>query len=164
MARNEKFSKERGSICGSSSCPPRLGRPACSRARPNFSSQFGTLLYLGMQAAKVKNIMLIFARAPWHLMGGPVIQTAKDLRGKAIGIFSIGQANHYAAMRAIAHLGLDPAKDRQLSGPRGKHWNTFCSQARRGSGGAFNLSVAPPSPTIRRERTDIYRRHSRISQ
>ena len=91
--------------------PASVGPASLLAGETQFSSQFGTLLYLGMQAAKVKNIMLIFARAPWHLMGGPVIQTAKDLRGKAIGIFSIGQANHYAAMRAIAHLGLDPAKD-----------------------------------------------------
>jgi ABC-type nitrate/sulfonate/bicarbonate transport system substrate-binding protein len=91
--------------------PASVGPASLLAGETHFSSQFGTLLYLGMQAAKVKNIMLIFSRAPWHLMGGPGIQTAKDLKGKALGIFSMGQANHYAAMRAIAHLGLDPTKD-----------------------------------------------------
>ena len=91
--------------------PASVGPASLLAGETHFSSQFGTLLYLGMQAAKVKNIMLIFSRAPWHLMGGPGIQTAKDLKGKALGIFSMGQANHYAAMRAVAHLGLDPTRD-----------------------------------------------------
>ena len=91
--------------------PASVGPASLLAGETQFSSQFGTLLYLGMQAAKVKNIMLIFSRAPWHLMGGPGVRTAKDLKGKALGIFSMGQANHYAAMRAIAYLGLDPTKD-----------------------------------------------------
>jgi ABC-type nitrate/sulfonate/bicarbonate transport system substrate-binding protein len=91
--------------------PASVGPASLIAGETQFSSQFGTVLYLGMQGIKVKNIMLIFSRAPWHVLGGAGIQTAKDLKGKSIGIFSMGQANHYAAMRAIAHLGLDPAKD-----------------------------------------------------
>jgi ABC-type nitrate/sulfonate/bicarbonate transport system substrate-binding protein len=93
--------------------PASVGPASLLSGETHFSSQFGTLLYLGMKAAQVKNIMLIFARAPWHLMAGPGIHSAKDLKGKSLGIFSLGQANHYAAMRAIAHLGLDPTKDVQ---------------------------------------------------
>jgi ABC-type nitrate/sulfonate/bicarbonate transport system substrate-binding protein len=91
--------------------PASVGPASLLAGETQFSSQFGTVLYLGMQGAKVKNIMLIFSRAPWHLLAGPGIQSARDLKGKSVGIFSMGQANHYAAMRAIAHLGLDPAKD-----------------------------------------------------
>jgi ABC-type nitrate/sulfonate/bicarbonate transport system substrate-binding protein len=91
--------------------PASVGPASLIAGETQFSSQFGTVLYLGMQGIKVKNIMLIFSRAPWHLLAASGIQTAKDLKGKSLGIFSMGQANHYAAMRAIAHLGLDPGKD-----------------------------------------------------
>src|SRR5918992_5023603 len=84
--------------------PASVGPASLLAGETQFSSQFGTVLYLGMQGAKVKNIMLIFSRAPWHLLAGPGIQSARDLKGKSVGIFSMGQANHYAAMRAIAHL------------------------------------------------------------
>jgi ABC-type nitrate/sulfonate/bicarbonate transport system substrate-binding protein len=113
--------------------PASAGPASLIAGETQFSSQFGTVLYLGMQGVKVKNIVLIFSRAPWHLLAGPGIQSAKDLKGKSLGIFSVGQANHYAAMRAIAHLGLDAAKDAQIfsniptavSAPR-----TSCSKSR----------------------------------
>ena len=95
--------------------PASVGPASLLAGETQFSSQFGTLLYLGMQAAKVKNIMLIFARAPWHLMGGPVIQTAKDLRGKAIGIFSIGSGKSLRSDARHRSLGSRPGKGRQLS-------------------------------------------------
>ncbi len=52
------------------------------------------------------------ARTTSHLVARPDVKTPDDLRGKRIGVTRIGRGFWISAMLALAHLGLDPQRDR----------------------------------------------------
>ena len=76
-----------------------------------FSAQFQSCYYAALRGLPVKSFMVINSRAPFHLVARPEIKTPEDLKGKSVGVASLGTATHYAAKRAIAHLGLNPDRD-----------------------------------------------------
>lgn len=60
----------------------------------------------------VKIMANFFSRALVDLVARPGIKGVKDLRGKRIGVQSIGGTNWMYVMQALEQLGLDPGKDR----------------------------------------------------
>src|SRR5262245_18961311 len=61
--------------------------------------------------ADLKIIATLTNRLGYDLVAGPTIKTAKDLRGKRIGVQSLGGTVWMGAMLGLEHLGLDPVRD-----------------------------------------------------
>jgi len=47
----------------------------------------------------------------WELLGGPRVQTIRDLKGKRVPISAIGAEEHLLASSMLAFLGMDPRRD-----------------------------------------------------
>ena len=67
-------------------------------------------------AARMRGIPLVitgvFADKPMDfLVGSRGIVTAKELKGKVIGISALGTATHFLTVRVLKAIGLDPEKD-----------------------------------------------------
>jgi len=70
-------------------------------------------------AARMRGIPLIitgvFTDKPMDfLVGSKGIATARDLKGKVIGISALGTATHFLTVRVLKAVGLDPEKDLTL--------------------------------------------------
>lgn len=76
-----------------------------------FSAQFQSCYYSGIRGVPVRSFMVINSRAPFHFVARPELKNVQDLKGKSIGVASLGTATHYAAKKAISHFGLNPDRD-----------------------------------------------------
>jgi NitT/TauT family transport system substrate-binding protein len=70
-------------------------------------------------AARMRGVPLIitgvYTDKPMDfLVGSRGIATAKDLRGKVVGISALGTATHFLTVRLLKGMGLDPGKDLTL--------------------------------------------------
>ena len=90
---------------------PNLATATLVSGDAQFSAQFQSCYFAGIRGLPVKSFMVINSRVPFHLVVRPEIKSPDDLRGKSIGVASLGTATHYAAKKAIAHFGLNPDRD-----------------------------------------------------
>lgn len=65
----------------------------------------------GFQGAPVKLLLGTITRPPWYLVAAPEINSFADLKGKVIGLPSIGATAYDVTKMAIKQKGLDPDKD-----------------------------------------------------
>ncbi len=56
-------------------------------------------------------VALFVPVTPWQLLAKNDYKTAADLKGKVVGVASVGGSAYIAAVTALQKLGLDPAKD-----------------------------------------------------
>ena len=61
--------------------------------------------------ADLKIIATLTNRLGYDFVAGPTVKTAKDLRGKRVGVQSLGGTVWMGAMLGLEHLGLDPVRD-----------------------------------------------------
>ena len=59
----------------------------------------------------VKVVALFVPVTPWQLLAKADYKQASDLKGKVVGVASIGGSAYIAAVTALQQLGLDPQKD-----------------------------------------------------
>jgi NitT/TauT family transport system substrate-binding protein len=90
---------------------PHLATPTLVSGDTHFSGQFQSCFYAGLRGLPVKSIMTINSKAPFHFLVRPEITTFEALKGKSIGVASLGTATHYAAKKAVAHFGLNADRD-----------------------------------------------------
>jgi NitT/TauT family transport system substrate-binding protein len=90
---------------------PHLATATLLSGDTQFTAQFQTAFYAGLRGAPVKALFVVNARPGWYLVVRPEIQSGKDLKGKAIAVSGLGTSTQYAAMKAVAHFGLNPLRD-----------------------------------------------------
>lgn len=90
---------------------PHLATATLISGDTQFSSQFQSCFYAGLRGLPVKSIMTVNAKAPFHFLVRPEITRIEDLKGKSVGVASLGTATHYAAKKALAYFGLNPDRD-----------------------------------------------------
>jgi NitT/TauT family transport system substrate-binding protein len=90
---------------------PNLATATLISGDAQFSAQFQSCYYAGIRGLPVKSFMVVNSRAPFHIVVRPEVKSIDDLRGKSVGVASLGTATHYAAKKAIAHFGLNPDRD-----------------------------------------------------
>jgi NitT/TauT family transport system substrate-binding protein len=61
--------------------------------------------------ADVQVVALFVAVTPWQFLAKADYKAPADLRGKTVGVASVGGSAYVAAIESLKRLGLDPAKD-----------------------------------------------------
>lgn len=59
----------------------------------------------------IKTVLVMRTRSGMSIMARPGISSVKELKGKVIGVATIGDAMDYAARAILRHHGLDPERD-----------------------------------------------------
>ncbi|MBI2848620.1 MAG: ABC transporter substrate-binding protein [Chloroflexi bacterium] len=88
-----------------------LALPTLMAGEVDYIGQVGGAFETGLMGAPVKVLASFRSRAIWHLYGAPGVNTVDDLKGKAVGVTSIGSSAQYATKMGLKQLGLDPDKD-----------------------------------------------------
>ncbi|MBI2848671.1 MAG: ABC transporter substrate-binding protein [Chloroflexi bacterium] len=65
----------------------------------------------GVMGLPTKGIMVTMKKPFWSIIGTPGINSPADLKGKKIGVASIGATAHYATREGLKQVGIDPDKD-----------------------------------------------------
>jgi ABC-type nitrate/sulfonate/bicarbonate transport system substrate-binding protein len=80
----------------------------------------GGILGVEASATGLKIVATFIGRVMNDLVAAPAIKQAQDLRGKTIGVQSIGGTNWVIANLWLEHLGLDPRRDKIQIVPAGE--------------------------------------------
>src|SRR5215510_7527879 len=105
-----------------------------------FASTAGTAVLSAVAGgAPLKILATINNRLTYDLVARPGISRPEDLRGKRVGVQSIGGGIWMQALLALEHLGLEPVRDRlhiQVIGPLPQLANAL-------EAGAIDVTVLP---------------------
>jgi NitT/TauT family transport system substrate-binding protein len=74
----------------------------------------GSILGASVGEPDLKILATFSGKMTNNLIARPAIKTAKDLRGKIVGVQSIGGTNWIGAILWLEYLGLDPQRDTSL--------------------------------------------------
>jgi len=74
-------------------------------------SSIGSAIRAIQRGAPLKAVSVSLRRPLFWLIARPEIKTIADVRGKIMGIVTIGGSQHTAARKLLAYHGLDPDKD-----------------------------------------------------
>jgi ABC-type nitrate/sulfonate/bicarbonate transport system substrate-binding protein len=74
-------------------------------------SSIGSAIRAMQRGAPLKAVSVSLRRPLFWLIARPEIKTMQDIKGKIMGIVTIGGSQHTAARKLIASHGLDPDKD-----------------------------------------------------
>src|SRR5437899_6640164 len=75
----------------------------------NFGGTEAMSAYAG--GGDVRAVALFVPVTPWQLLAKPDYKQPSDLKGKVVGVASIGGSAYIAAVTALQQIGLDPQKD-----------------------------------------------------
>ena len=118
---------------------PTLVASLIARELP-FASTAGTAVMSGVAGgAPLKILATINNRSTYDLVARPGITRPEDLRGKRVGVQSIGGGVWMQALLALEHVGLEPVRDRlqmQVIGPLPQLANAL-------EAGAIDVTVLP---------------------
>lgn len=85
----------------------------------DYGAPFGDLIRSSASGMPVKVLFVIGGQLPHSLITKPQIKKVTDLKGKIIGVSSLGSSEHFVARKVIQHFGMNPDKDLTImaSGP-----------------------------------------------
>lgn len=85
-----------------------LGIASLLKGEVEYVGVITEALLAAMAGEPIRMLMVQKSKASWHIILGQGITTAQQLKGKPIGVSSVGGANQYAAEKGLVKLGVDP--------------------------------------------------------
>ncbi|MBI2848625.1 MAG: ABC transporter substrate-binding protein [Chloroflexi bacterium] len=88
-----------------------LMRAALMSGEVDYSGSLAGFFESAVSGLPFKLLLTQMRGGIWHLIVGPGISTAQDLKGKIVAVQSIGATAHYSTRETVRFVGLDPDKD-----------------------------------------------------
>ena len=77
----------------------------------NFMDIIPTAILASVRGLPIRTIAVVLKRAPYVLIGQPSVRSPEELKGKRIGVSSVGGMSAYLVREIIARHGLNPDRD-----------------------------------------------------
>jgi NitT/TauT family transport system substrate-binding protein len=77
----------------------------------NFMDIIPTAILASVRGLPIRTIAVVLKRAPYVLVGQPNVRSPEELKGKRIGVSSVGGMSAYLVREIIARNGLNPDRD-----------------------------------------------------
>lgn len=77
----------------------------------NFMDIIPTAILASVRGLPIRTIAVVLKRAPYVLIGQPNLRSPADLKGKKIGVSSVGGMSAYLVREILARNGLNPERD-----------------------------------------------------
>lgn len=77
----------------------------------DYTMIFGSVVRAAIRGLPVKVVASLIDGSTHALIGRPEFKSAKELKGKTLGIQAYGATDHVAALMMLKQLGLDPERD-----------------------------------------------------
>jgi NitT/TauT family transport system substrate-binding protein len=72
----------------------------------DYHTSFASTIQRAMQGVPLRGLLTMVERPNFYLVSRPEIRTVADLRGKAIGVGSVGSINAIITQQVLAHFGV----------------------------------------------------------
>ena len=90
---------------------PEIAVKALLAGEVDYVSAWGASVQAAMTGAPIKVVAAIVSRPMHVLISRPEIRFGRDLKGKTLGVDSVGSRVDYLSRLAMRYLGLDPERD-----------------------------------------------------
>ncbi|MBI4525034.1 MAG: ABC transporter substrate-binding protein [Deltaproteobacteria bacterium] len=90
---------------------PAVAVPGLTIGSLDFTTALGSSIGARMRGAPLVIVQVFSDKPTDFLLGAKGIRTAKDLKGRVVGISALGTATHFLTLRVLKAVGLDPDKD-----------------------------------------------------
>jgi NitT/TauT family transport system substrate-binding protein len=77
----------------------------------NFMDIIPTAILASVRGLPIRTIAVVLKRAPYVLIGQPNVRSPEELKGKRIGVSSVGGMSAYLVREILARNGLNPDRD-----------------------------------------------------
>ena len=77
----------------------------------DYTMVFGSVVRAALRGLPLKVVASFIDSSTHALIARPEIKSAKDLKGKTLGVQAYGATDHLAATMMLKHFGVDPEKD-----------------------------------------------------
>jgi NitT/TauT family transport system substrate-binding protein len=77
----------------------------------NFMDIIPTAILASVRGLPIRTIAVVLKRAPYVLIGQPNVRSPEELKGKRIGVSSVGGMSAYVVREILARNGLNPDRD-----------------------------------------------------
>lgn len=111
VAMRKGFYKDEGIDVDKVQMQPALGVKALISGDVDYLLAWGSALRAAVTGVPVKAVVGIAGRPLHVLVARPEIKTAKELKGKIIGVDSVAGTVDYLSRVAVRHFGFEPDKD-----------------------------------------------------
>lgn len=111
VAMRKGFYKDEGIDVDKVQMQPALGVKALISGDIDYLLAWGSALRAAVTGVPVKAVVGIAGRPLHVLVARPEIKSAKELKGKVIGVDSVAGTVDYLARVAVRHFGFEPDKD-----------------------------------------------------
>ena len=111
VAMRKGFYKDEGIDVDKVQMQPALGVKALISGDVDYLLAWGSALRAAVTGVPIKAVVGIAGRPLHVLVARPEIKTAKELKGKIIGVDSVAGTVDYLARVAVRHFGFEPDKD-----------------------------------------------------
>jgi ABC-type nitrate/sulfonate/bicarbonate transport system substrate-binding protein len=82
----------------------------------DYHTSFASTIQRAMQGAPLRGLLTMVERPNFYLVSRPEIRTVADLRGKIVGVGSLGSINSIIAQQVLAHHGIfGPLREAQAA-------------------------------------------------
>ena len=81
----------------------------------NFMDIIPTAILASVRGLPIRTIAVVLKRAPYVLIGQPNLRSAAELKGKKIGVSSVGGMSAYLVREILMRNGLNPDRDVRFS-------------------------------------------------
>jgi ABC-type nitrate/sulfonate/bicarbonate transport system substrate-binding protein len=111
VAMRKGFFKDEGIDVDKVQMQPALGVKALISGDIDYLLAWGSALRAAVTGVPIKAVVGIAGRPLHVLVARPEIKSAKDLKGKVIGVDSVAGTVDYLSRVAVRHFGFEPDKD-----------------------------------------------------
>ena len=123
-----------------------VGTAALLGGSIDYFTAFSSTIQRAMQGAPLRGLLTMVDKPNFYLVSRPEIRTVADLRGKIIGVGSLGTINYVVTQKVLARFGVGP-EDATLMGVG----DFQLRMAALKSGSIQATMAAPPAPVQAKE-------------
>jgi len=146
LAEAKGFFREAGIVLQLVQVRSTVGTAALLSGSIDYHTAFSSTIQRAMQGVPLKGLLTMVDKPNFYLVSRPEIRTVADLRGKIIGVGSLGTINYVVTQKVLAHFGVGP-EDATLMGV-----GDFPFRMAALKSGAIQATMAaPPAPIQAKE-------------
>ena len=144
LAQSQGFYAQQGLDAELVQIAPQASLAAISTGELDYVMSLGSTLRAAAKGLPVRIVEASLQAPQFLLVARPEIRQPTDLRGKIVGVTSLGGTNHQTGQLFAKHFGLDPQRDVQFLGigEEGTLWEALRL------GRVQAVPVAPPFPVL----------------
>jgi ABC-type nitrate/sulfonate/bicarbonate transport system substrate-binding protein len=114
LAHDQGYYREQGLDAEVIQIRPNVGMTALLSGEVDYTETLGSNVRAAAQGAPVRTVLVSMLAPPFGLVSRTDISTPAQLRGRVIGITSLGATNEIVTRLVLQHFGLEAQRDVQL--------------------------------------------------